>query len=165
MNCPNKSSISGLILEKHILDELNIIVEQFCNADEIKLADIHSEQLKELNRRLSTLEDRHKTAKERLVKVYKEKLDGLLSDDDYAMFRKSLNDEENDLAEQVAEVSKLISVCRKRQENAEGQKALIRQYTHFDKLDRNIADEFIDYVEIGESGKNGEREIHIHWKL
>ena len=165
MNCPNKSSISGLILEKHILDELNAIVEQFCNADEIKLADIHSEQLKELKRRLSTLEDRHKAAKERLLKMYKDKLDGLLSDEDYAMFRKSLSDEENDLAKQIAEVSKLISVCRKRQENAEGQKALIRQYTHFDKLDRNIADEFIDYIEIGESGKNGEREIHIHWKL
>ena len=81
------------------------------------------------------------------MKMYKDKLDGLLSDEDYAMFRKSLSDEENDLAEQIAEISKQITVCRKRQENAKGQKVLVEQYTHFDKLDRSIADEFIDYIE------------------
>ena len=52
-----------------------------------------------------------------------------------------------------------------RQENAKGQKALVEKYTHFDKLDRNIVDEFIELVEIGMPNENGEREIHIHWKL
>lgn len=33
MNCTNKKSISGLVLEKKILDELNSIVEQYCQAD------------------------------------------------------------------------------------------------------------------------------------
>lgn len=165
MNCPNKSSISGLVLEKHILDELNAIVEQFCKADEIQLVDIHSEQLRALERRLGTLEERHKAAKERLLKMYKDKLDGMLTDADYSLFRQSLSDEENDLAKQIAELGQQIADCRKRQENAEGQKALIEQYTHFDKLDRNIADEFIDYIEIGETCETGEREIHIHWKL
>ena len=165
MNCPNKTSISGLVLEKHILSELNAIVEQFCKAEDIQLLDIHSGQLRELERRLSILEERQKTAKERLLKMYKDKLDGILNDADYNLFRQSLSDEENNLAEQVTELLQKIADCRKRQENAEGQKALIEQYTHFDKLDRNIADEFIDYIEIGETCETGEREIHIHWKL
>ena len=165
MNCPNKSSISGLVLEKHILDELNAIIEQYCQTDEIRLTDIHSEQLRELERRLGTLEGRRQTAKERLVKMYKDKLDGVVSDADYALFRESLSADEEKLAEQIAEVSKQIEDCRKRQENAEGQKALIEKHTHFDTLDRAVADEFIDYIEIGEICENGEREIHIHWKL
>lgn len=81
------------------------------------------------------------------------------------MFRQSLSDEENNIAEQLSEVSKQLTDCRKRQENSKGQKAFVEQYTHFDKLDRSIADEFIDYIEIGETCENGEREIHIHWKL
>ena len=97
--------------------------------------------------------------------MYKDKLDGMLTDADYSLFRQSLSDEENDLAKQIAELGKQITDCRKRQENAEGQRSLIEKYTHFEKLDRNIADEFIDYVEIGETCENGEREIHIHWKL
>ncbi|WP_303838122.1 recombinase family protein [Ruminococcus flavefaciens] len=165
MNCPNKSSISGLILEKHILDELNAIVEQFCKADELQLADIHSEQLKELERRLSTLKERHKESKERLLKMYKDKLDGLLSDEDYSLFRQNLSDEEHELSARIADTAKHIEECCERIRNTEGQRSIIEKYTHFDKLDRNIADEFIDYVEIGESSENGEREIHIHWKL
>lgn len=105
MNCTNKKSISGLVLEKKILDELNSIVEQYCQADKIQLRDIYSEQLKQLEADLARLNERHSSAEKRLLAMYK------------------------------------------------------------DKLDRNIADEFIDYVEIGESGENGEREIHIHWKL
>ena len=165
MNCPNKTSISGLVLEKRILDELNAIIEQFCQPDELQITDIYCEQQKELERRLSIAVEKHKQAKERLLKMYKDKLDGLLSDEDYAVFRQSLSNEEEKLSEQVAEVSEKITDLRKRQRNAEGQKALIRQYTHFEKLDRSIADEFIDYIEIGETCETGEREVHIHWKL
>ena len=165
MNCPNKSSISGLVLEQKILYELNSIVELYCQSDKIQLTDIHTEQIKELERKLSVLHDKQISAKERLVKMYKDKLDGTISDEDYALFRQSLSDEEHKLSEQIKEVRRQIEDHRLRQENAEGQKALIEKYTHFDKLDRSIADEFIELVEIGTLNENGEREIHIHWKL
>jgi chromosome segregation ATPase len=140
MNCPNKSSISGIVLEKHILYELNSIIEQYCQTDEIQLTDSHSEQLRELERRLASLESRQKTAKERLVKAYKDKLDGVVSDDEYALFRESLSADEEKFKEQAAEVTKHITDCRKQQQNAEGQKALITKYTHLDSLDRSLAD-------------------------
>ncbi len=165
MNCPNKSSISGLILEKHILTELNAIIANYCQADAIQLTDIHSAQLMELELRLRTLEDRHRSAKERLVKMYKDKLDGIISDEDYALFRQNLSHEETVLSEQITEVKGQIEDCRKRQESAESQKAIIEKYTHFDKLDRSVADEFIDFIEIGMTDENGGREINIHWKL
>ena len=165
MNCPNKSSISGLVLEKHILGELNAIVKQFCQADDIQLTDIQAEQLKDMERRLDILDRQKKTASERLVKMYKDKLDGALSDADYALFRQDFSSEEKKIAEQIKSLSQQIADCRKRQESAESRWAMISQYTHFDKLDRSIADEFIDYIEIGETCDNGEREIHIHWKL
>lgn len=46
-----------------------------------------------------------------------------------------------------------------------GKKSVIEEYTHFSKLDRIVADEFIDLVEVGMADNNGERDIHIHWKL
>lgn len=82
--------------------------------------------------------------------------------EDYSIFRQSLSDEENNVSEQLAEVASQIEDCRKRCGNIEEQKALIEKYPHFDKLDRSVADEFIDFVEIGMTGENGEREIHIH---
>lgn len=165
MNCTNKKSISGLVLEKKILDELNSIVEQYCQADKIQLRDIHSEQLKQLEADLARLNERHSSAEKRLLAMYKDKLDGVISDEDYSLFRQNLSDEERELSARIADTSKRIEECCERIRNTEGQRSIIEKYTHFDKLDRNIADEFIDYVEIGESSENGEREIHIHWKL
>ncbi len=165
MNCPNRSSISGLVLEQKILYELNVIVEQYCQADELQLIDIHSEHLKELEKKLSVLTERQSFAKDRLVKMYKDKLDGIISDQDFALFRNSLCDEEQEITERIEKAGRQIAECHERIENTEGQRAVIEKYTHFDKLDRMIADEFIDYIEIGMTDENGIREIHIHWKL
>ncbi|WP_303805630.1 recombinase family protein [Ruminococcus flavefaciens] len=131
----------------------------------IQLRGIYSEQLKQLEAELSRLNERHSSAKGRLLAMYKDKLDGVISDEDYALFRQSLSDEERELSARITDTSKRIEECCERIRNTEGQRSIIEKYTHFDKLDRNIADEFIDYVEIGESSENGEREIHIHWKL
>ena len=165
MNCPNKSSISGLVLEKHILDELNTIVERYCQADEIQLADIHGQQVKQLEAELAKLKERHSFAEKRLVAMYKDKLDGVISDEEYLLFRKSLSEEEQDILKRIDEVNEQIRDCRGRMKNAESRKTLIEKYTHFDTLDRAVADEFIDYIEIGTTDENGDREIHIYWKL
>lgn len=165
MNCPNKSSISGLILEQNILEELNTIVEQYCQTDELQLVDINIEQLKELEKKLSVLTERQDSAKDRLVKMYKDKLDGIISDKDYTLFRNSLCDEEQEITERIEEVYRQIAECRERIKNTEGQMAVIEKYTHFDTLDRMIADEFIEYIEVGEVQENGDRKLHIHWKI
>ena len=97
--------------------------------------------------------------------MYKDKLDGMIPEADYALFRQSFSNEEQMLSQRIDEIQKQIKATRTRMENTAGQKALIEQYTHFDVLDRTIADEFIDYVEIGMSDENSVREIHIHWKI
>ena len=97
--------------------------------------------------------------------MYKDKLDGAISAADYSLFRNSLTAEEHETADRIKAAQKQIADCRERMKNAESQKALIEQYSHFDRLDRSVADEFIDYVEIGLPDDDGQREIHIHWKL
>ena len=165
MNCPNHKTISGLMLEKKILEELNHIVENYCQSDEIQLTDIHQEQIANLKKQFSVLEERHTSAKNRLVSMYKDKLDGSLSDEDYALFRETLTAEEQTISGQMDAVRQQIQDSQKRLENAESQKTLIQKYTHFDHLDRSIADEFIDMIEIGMVSETGEREVHIYWKL
>lgn len=165
MNCPNRKTISGLTLESRILEELNRIVEEYCQSDEIRLTDVQQEQLAALEKQRSALTERQKAAQSRLIAMYKEKLDGLLSDADYTLFRESLTAEEAALSARADELRQQIADLRKRQENAADRQTLLRQYTHFDRLDRSIAEEFIDRIEIGMPEESGERELHIFWKL
>ncbi len=165
MNCPNKSSISGLVLEQNILDELNAIIEQYCQADKIKFSDIYSEQLRQLEPELSKLNERRNSAEKRLVSMYKDKLDGVISNEDYILFREKLSGEERELSARIDDIKSKIIDCREHIRNNDGKKSVIEEYTHFSKLDRIVADEFIDLVEVGMADNNGERDIHIHWKL
>lgn len=165
MNCPNIRTISGKVLEQTILNALNDIVQQYCQADDIRFTNHYEEQLRTLENSFVKLSEKQASAQKRLVQMYKDKLDGKISEADYALFRQSLTDEEQEVSRRINEVQQQITETRERMENAAGQKALIEQYTHFDTLDRTIADEFIDYVEIGMTDESGEREIHIHWKI
>ena len=97
--------------------------------------------------------------------MYKDKLDGVISEADYQLFRISLTEEEQQASELIESVCVQIDACRKRIENAAGQRALLEQYTHFEQLDRTITDEFIDYIEIGMTDEQSVREIHIQWKI
>ncbi len=165
MNCPNKRAFSGQILENMILDELNSIIAQYCQTDEIRFADVYAEQKQALEHTLAKLTDARKSAQNRLVQMYKDKLDGIISEADYRLFRETLCAEEQETARRIEEIRGQIAECAGRMQNDAGQKALIAQYTHFDSLDRTVADAFIDCAEIGLPDENGQREIHIHWRI
>ena len=55
MNCPNVKTISGKALEEKIIEELNLIVQQYCQTDEIRLTDFHAEQITALENQLKKL--------------------------------------------------------------------------------------------------------------
>ncbi len=128
MNCPNTASISGLQLEREAL-----------------------------GKKLDLLKAQEKAAKERLVKLYRDKLDGIISEEDYLLFRRSMSDEEQALSEEMAEIAHRREMLKNQQEPD------IRELVRFDKLDRITADEFIDFIEIGAADENGERRVVVHW--
>lgn len=163
MNCPNSSCISGLELEKAVLGEVNRIVGEYCQAEDIETAGIHSIRLKELEKELNILRERQTAAEKRLVRMYRDRLDGVISEEDYSLFRRSLSEEEKALAERAERISRQAEECRRRNDSAEEKS--VDSFTHFDVLTRSIADEFIDYIEIGMKDEKGGREIHIHWKV
>ena len=134
-------------------------------ADKIEISDICTEQLMRLGAELSKLEEKRNSAQNRLVNMYKDKLDGLISDGDYKLFRQKLTDEEQAICIRINDIAVQINECRQRVKDDKEKWTVIEQYTHFDKLDRTIAEEFIDCVKIGMPDDKGNREIHIYWKI
>lgn len=165
MNCPNVKSMSGKALEEKIIEELNLIIGQYCQTDKIRLTDFSTEQISALETQIEKLKTRQTIAKTRLTKMYKDRLDGLILDKEYSMFREVLLAEEQDILRRIENLTNQLEILSAKKINAETPCSIIEKYTHFTKLDRTIADEFIDYIEIGEVSDTGEREILIHWKI
>ncbi|MCM1506139.1 MAG: recombinase family protein [Ruminococcus flavefaciens] len=165
MNCTNIKTMSGKVLEQKVLDELNNIIEHYCQTDEIVIDDICHEQLQALEYQRNNLEEQLQTARNRLTMMYKDKLDGIISEADYRAFRENLSADEQNIIQRLAEIENHIDKRRTHQENAENQCAVIEKYTHFTALDRSIVEEFIDFIEVDEVLENSRRAINIHWKL
>lgn len=165
MNCPNTKNISGKLLEQKVIDELNNIISQYCQADEIKLSDIHKEKAMTLENQIDNLKKQYQNTKNRLTQMYKDKLDGIISAEDYTLFRENISKEEQSISEHISELSQQLKNYHSQMENMENQQKLIKKYMHITELTRTVADEFIEYIEIGQLNENGERDIHIHWKI
>ena len=150
MNCPNVRTISGKILEEKITEELNRLVKQYCQTSEINITDFYAERLTDTEIQLEKLKTQQKTSAIRLTEMYKDKLDSLISDREYYIFRDTLFAEEQDILQRMEYLNKQIQILSEKKINSENKREIIEKYVDFTKLDRTVTDEFIDFIEICE---------------
>ena len=105
--------------------------------------------MKGLKNQLEKLKAQQTAANAKLIKMYKDRLDGFISDQEYSLFRNVLVTEEQDISQRVSDLEKQIETLSVRKEHTENQRAIIEKYTRF----------------IGEVLEIGERNILIHWKI
>lgn len=165
MNCSNTSTISGLKLENIILNELNKLIEEYCKVDNIVLTDTYQEQLKSLERYLFSCQRKIEIAENRITGVYKDKLDGEISFEEYRRIRKEFEKELSDAKIQYSETVEKIESLKEEQMNDDDKRVLIKKYSHFTELTRTIVDEFVDYILIDGFDEVGIRKITITWKI
>lgn len=165
MNCTNIKSISGKVLEKEIISKLNQIVSEYCQTDKIEIADLHREQITLLEKQLKSLEFQNSKIKDRFTQMYKDKLDGIISADDFLTFKEQFSKDETNNADCIIQTRQKLAEYRLCMQSSENRRTIIEKYTHFIELDRTIVDEFIDYIEVGLTSENGARDIHIYWKI
>ena len=161
MQCINSKTISGLVLEKSVTDELNKIINEYCDKSNIRVCNIQNERLYRLECRLKEQQKHQLTIKSRISQLYKDKLDGILTSDDYVLFRREFSDEVSETSENIAKLENEIKIL---QSNS-GKDIIPENFTGFSELDRITADEFIEHIEIGNVTDENEREITIYWKI
>ena len=165
MNCTNEHCMSGLQLEKVILSELNDMISAYCNDDDITIEDMTTSKVEALHKKLDSLNEQKSKARIRLDGIYTDKLDGVITTEDYLRYKEKFDAE---IAELETKSNELLSIIEKYENNEhdnESRMNLITKYTHISELTKNIADEFIDTVFIGERNENGERDVLINWNV
>lgn len=165
MNCSNGHAISGLQLEKSILTQLNGIIKAYCNSDDIVIEDMAEHKLETLRKRIDKINEQKTVLTTRLENVYADKLDGLITKDEYLKYKEKFEFQLSELETQSVETAENIKQCEESETDIEYNMNLIKKYTQVKELTRNIADEFIDTVYICERNEKGERDISIDWKI
>ena len=158
MSCPNVRSISGLLLEREILSQLNEFLDKFNNPDSIQIQDNTQEQIAryklELNNVSRQIADKQSWAE----RLYEDKLDGIIS-----------NNQKN--ADEIVQLQQKQEMLETQIEQCENQKSpvdikqIVEKYSHIEVLTKEVADEFIKVVYVGEYIEGQKREITIEWNF
>lgn len=166
--CDNVDSIRQIDLEKVILDELNRLIANNFEADSIALPqkdalkitiDAALEEKKQLTRQYEQL-------KNCTVKLYKDKINGLINDEQFKMLSGSFNDETMQIQSRMDVLEKEINDLKIKESAKGNRNDILKKYRHVEKLTFELVSEMIEGVYVGKLDPNTkEREIEIKWKF
>lgn len=165
MNCANTKTISGKQLEAFLVEQINLHIRKYCESDKLTLIDRRQEQFDTLTETLKLLEEQIKDKEDKVTKMYEDYLDGTISVEQYKVISRKFTESITQLTARRESVQNQIADIENARAIEVDKKAVIDKYLYVDTLTREIADDFIETVYIGECTEGKERQITIDWKF
>ena len=97
--------------------------------------------------------------------MYEDYLDGTISAEQYKIISNKFTDTIAELKAKCENIQGQIAHIESIKAEEADKKAIIDKYLYVDKLTREIVDDFIDTVYIGEYEAGKDRKITIDWKI
>ena len=166
--CNNTHSIRQIDLEDLILKELHKMSETYFDENEIKL-----QKKRDSQNRLSTLQEEKRQIENKIAKLqndsvqlYKDKLSGIVSDEQFKILSGSFNSELSNYNERLELIEKECIGLSTEKKTTLSREMILEKYKNIDKLTFELVHELIDKVYVGALNlETKEREIDIHWKF
>lgn len=165
--CDNEHSIRLDELEQIVVNEINKLLDKYYDEKQIgKLEQPKKEKgkTKSLNAQIKALEDNVKRNNSRMAQMYTDKLDGIITLEEFAAFREQYQSESKKSEKRIELLRKQLSKYTDN-ETLVDTKSILEKYRKIHTLTFEIADEFINKIFIGKVKKGGKREIKIEWKI
>ncbi|MGB8455081.1 MAG: recombinase family protein [Anaerocolumna sp.] len=166
--CTPHSILYSKLIE--ILEErIRNIISKHLEQNQIKKYFIIQNENKKLlsvkQSELAKFEDKLVKTKKAVTMLYVDKVNGILSDEEYIDIKNSLNKEAGKLNKLCETLEADISSLTDKSSNQDKKEDLIRKYAEFDVLNHEIINEFVDYIEVGDKDTDNNQEVIIHWRF
>lgn len=170
--CKNKISIRYDLLESLILNEINKKIEKYYDSQNLlenlkpKIKDKHIKKMKILTTEKLESENKLFKAKKYLKSLYEDKVNKVITNNQFKTLLNSYNKEENKISEQLKSISDEINYYKLKEKTDKDLINILQKYNKINKLNKIIVDEFIDKIYIGILDKEkNTRRIIIKWNL
>ncbi|MCM1328315.1 MAG: recombinase family protein [Ruminococcus sp.] len=165
MNCPNTHTISGLNLEKEILSQLNELIAKFNNQDKIEIQDEAQINIQRCAADIAKISKQISEKEIKLERLYEDKLDGIISKEQFISFNQKISEEISRLKESMAFIETEKKQYQLSCQDSKRIEEAIKKYSQIDVLTKEIVDEFIKTVYVGEKVEGQKRKVTIEWKF
>ena len=165
--CDNAQIMKLDDLEAIVLGEINKLLDEYYDEKmigKIKMPKSDESAKNSMISEIKELEEKIKRNNARISQMYTDKLDGIITQDEFSNYRERYIKESKECQERIDILnSNLIEMSGLN--NPFDTKVILEKYRHIDKLTFEIANEFINKVFVGKVKEDGTRDIKILWKI
>lgn len=172
LTCDNRNYIRYEVLEEIVLNEINKMIDTYYNKDKFdknyysKKSQINYEKDVEiLKKEKMDIEKKLNKINDRFTMLYDDKADGIISATEFVLLKNKYQADINNFNLRIESINKEIYDLMDQENNSAIEKSVLSKYTHIEKLDRLIVDEFISKIMIGKKDENNNRPIKIFWNF
>jgi len=179
LQCANKyvskdscvgSFISVKKLEKTVITELNILIQEYLDKDEverkIELNNNLNCEIAKLEKDIAAYEKKIGEYSKGIQQLYLDKVKGIITENQFVEFSRNFTNEKERFEMLIVENKNQISNIKKKIQVGDNHRQLIEQYTNINALDRETVEKLIDYVLVGKRDEQTkEVPVEIHWNF
>jgi predicted nuclease with TOPRIM domain len=165
--CCNTSSIRLDYLENTMLAEINKLLDSYYNADLITIEKQPQEKSRkeELQSEMQELISQIDRGQQHLIKVYEDKLNEVISEEQFSVMNKKFQAEIANLKKRLEFIKSQLQTAEFSQQKDIDRTEVLNKYKQITEINKLIVDEFIKSVSVGAVKTDGTREINIKWAL
>jgi hypothetical protein len=165
MDCRNKSLLHGSKFNALMIGRINELISNYCERDSIVIQSEHDCKLARLTADCESIRMEIAKSDSIIGDFYEDKHNGIISKERCVSLVQRHEIEISKLTERLKRIEQQTESVRESTVDEEHRRRLIDKYTSIDELTKQIVDEFIDMVYIGEKVEGQDREITVHWKF
>ena len=166
--CDNVSSVRQADIEAYILAELKKLIDSLYEPECIKLSKRQKPQtrLTAVEEERKQLQRQESRIKRDSVQLYRDKLNGLISDEQFVMLNNAFNEELQCCRARAALLEDEIKGLKVIRGSEKTRAEILERYKNIDKLTFELMSELVEGIYVGklDSGKN-ERKMEIKWRF
>lgn len=157
-------------LEQIVFQEFKKLVNQFQDNDYIEknleFSNNYLDEIEKCNQEIKRNKDRSELYTKSITDLYLDKTQNIISEDEFLELSKEMRESKNKIDATIKLLNEKIDELKDKINLAKTKKEVITQYTEVEKLDRNIVEFFIDYINVGRRNpKTKDVPIEIHWNF
>ena len=140
-------------------------IKAYADSDMVHIEDMHEERLRDLTGQLRQQYSKADKIQLRLDNLYTDKLDGLITADEYIRYKNDFTAQINECRGIIAKVERSIKSINDSMTDTLNRQQLIEQYSTIIEFNRDVAETFIDRVVVGKVDEQGDRQLKVVLKI
>ncbi len=163
------SCIIEKVLDEFVLHKINDLIhgnfEEAAIISQIHERDNNLDIISDLESKRDKFKKQIDGCERALTNLYIDKVKEVIQEDMFMMLSKRLSEEKEEAELQLTEIDNTMDKITKSDKRKRDKQDVISKYNKIEYLDREIIDNFIDYITIRNTTSINRKELEIHWNF